>query len=173
MTRRFLVLVVVAALFGAVSLRGSAPISLAQDATPVPAPPPVITSEVLVRAKPVAVETPELSLGRVTIMPGAVIPPHTHPGTQIAIVAQGELTYTVFTGQALWYHGDTPDAVPSPIRPGDTVVLKTGDTLVEAPGEIHEGRNDGHVPLVIYLSTLFPADAPRATLVNATPVPNG
>ena len=35
--------------------------------------PAAITSEVLGRATPVTVENPELSLGRVTVMPGAVL----------------------------------------------------------------------------------------------------
>ena len=48
-------------------------ISLAQHAAPEAATPAAITSEVLGRATPVTVENPELSLGRVTVMPGAVL----------------------------------------------------------------------------------------------------
>ena len=33
------------------------------------------------------------------------------------------------------------------------------------------GRNNGAVPLVIYLSRLLPTNAPRAIAVEATPVP--
>ena len=57
------------------------------------------------------------------------------------------------------------------IGPGEIVVVRPGDALVESPESIHQGRNDGAVPLVIYLSTLFPTDAPRAIVVEATPVP--
>ena len=57
------------------------------------------------------------------------------------------------------------------IGPGETVVVRTGDALVESPDSIHQGRNNSSVPLVIYLSTLFPAGAPRAIVVEATPVP--
>lgn len=147
------------------------PRSLAQHATPQAAAPAVITSEVLGRAAPVSVENPELSLGRVTVMPGAVLPVHYHPGTQIGVVVQGELTYTVFTGEIAWYQGDDLTVEPHMIRPGETVVVRAGDALVESPDSIHQGRNNGGVPLVIYLSTLFPTDAPRAILVEATPVP--
>lgn len=145
--------------------------SLAQHATPEAAAPVAITSEVLGRAMPVTVENPELALGRVTVMPGAVLPVHYHPGTQVGVVVQGELTYTVFTGEIDWYRGDDPTGEPHAIGPGETVVVRPGDALVESPDSIHQGRNDGSVPLVIYLSTLFPGDAPRAIVVEATPVP--
>ncbi len=164
------------ALVGAVLLgaglltQPDSPISLASQATPEAAP-MVITSEVLGRATPAAVENPELALGRVTIMPGAAIPIHYHAGTQIGTVVQGELTYTVFTGEIAWYRAESPLADASIIGPGETVTVRTGDTLVESPGSVHQGRNDGDGPLVIYLSTLFPAGAPRAIIIEATPAP--
>jgi len=147
------------------------PNSLAQHATPEANAPAAITSEVLGRAAPATVENPELSLGRVTVMPGAVLPVHYHPGTQIGVVGQGELTYSVFTGEIEWHRGHGPTGEPYMIGPGVTVVVRPGDALVESPESIHQGRNDGAVPLVIYLSTLFPTDAPRAIVVEATPVP--
>ena len=130
-----------------------------------------ITSEVLGRASPVAVENPEFALGRVTVMPGAVLPVHHHPGTQIGVVVQGELTYSVFTGQIEWHRGDDPSGEPYMIGPGETVVVRPGDALIESPDSIHQGRNNSTVPLVIYLATLFPTSAPRAIVVEATPVP--
>ena len=145
--------------------------SLAEDATPEAAAPVAITNEVLGRAVPVAVENPELALGRVTVMPGGVLPVHYHPGTQIGVVVQGELTYTVFTGAIEWYQGDDSSDEPRAVGPGETVVVRPGDAVVESPDSIHQGRNNGSVPLVIYLSTLFPADAPRAIVAEASPVP--
>jgi quercetin dioxygenase-like cupin family protein len=155
----------------ALSIQGSTPASHAQQATPDSRPPAVITSEVLGRAVPVAIEDPELALGRVTIMPGTATPIHVHPGTQIGVVVQGALTYHVFTGEVLWYRSDSPTGEPVSIGPGETVVVRPGDALVETPGAIHQGRNAGDVPLVIYLSTLFPVDAPASTVVDATPAP--
>ena len=164
--------IVAIVLFGVASVWATcSSISLAQHATPEAAAPVAITSEVLGRATPVTVENPELSLGRVTVMPGAVLPVHYHPGTQIGVVVQGELTYSVFTGEIEWYRGDDPTGEPYMIGPGETVVVRPGDALVESPESIHQGRNNGAVPLVIYLSTLFPTDAPRAIVVEATPVP--
>jgi quercetin dioxygenase-like cupin family protein len=144
-------------------------LSLAQHATPEASTPIANTSEVLGRAAPVTVENPELSLGRVTVMPGAVLPVHYHPGTQIGVVVQGELTYTVFMGEVEWHRSDDATGQPRRIGPGETVVVRPGDALVETPESIHQGRNNGAVPLIIYLSTLFPIDAPRA-VVEATPV---
>ncbi len=147
------------------------PISLAQLANPEAAAQMTITSEILDRAALVTVANPELSLGRVTVMPGAVLPVHYHPGSQIGIVVQGELTYTVLTGEIEWYRGDDPARERQLIGPGETVVVRPGDALVESPESIHQGRNNGAVPLVIYLSTLFPTNAPGAIIVEATPVP--
>ncbi len=145
--------------------------SLAQHATPEAAAPAATSSEVLGRAVPVAVENPELALARVTVMPGGVLPVHFHPGTQVGVVVQGELTYTVFTGEIAWYQGGDLTEEPRLIGPGETVVVRAGGALVESPDSIHQGRNNSSLPLVIYLSTLFPADAPRAIVVEATPVP--
>jgi quercetin dioxygenase-like cupin family protein len=149
----------------------NSPISLAQQATPQAAAPVAISSEVLGRAAPIMVENPELALGRVTVMPGAVLPVHHHPGTQIGVVVQGELTYTVFTGEIEWHQEDDLTGEPHTIGPGETVVVRPGDALIESPDSVHQGRNNGAVPLVIYLSTLFPMGAPRAIVVEATPVP--
>ncbi len=169
---RVIFLVAAVVVFGlALVFQGSAPESLAQDATPEATSPVAISSEVLGRAVPVAIEDPELALGRVTIMPGAAIPTHYHPGTQIGVVVQGELTYEVFTGEVAWHQSDDPAGQPIVIGPGETVVVRPGDALVETPGSTHQGRNAGDVPLVIYLSSLFPADAPRSIVVNATPAP--
>ena len=77
----------------------------------------------------------------------------------------------MFTGEVLWFRGDEPTGQPTLISPGQTVTVRTGDAIVEVPGSIHQGRNEGNVPLVIYLSTLFPADAPRSILAAATPAP--
>src|SRR5215210_1550159 len=128
------------------------PNSLAQHVTPEAAAPAAITSEVLGRAAPVNVANPELSLGRVTVMPGAVLPVHYHPGTQIGVVVRGELTYSVFSGEIEWHQGDDPTGEPDMIGPGETVVVRPSDALVESPASIHHGRNDGTVPLVIYLA---------------------
>jgi quercetin dioxygenase-like cupin family protein len=130
-----------------------------------------IANEVLVRASPASVADGEMALGRVTLLAGAVLPPHYHPGTQLAVIVQGTLTYTVYSGTIEIYRHDSTSAEPEVISAGETVEVRTGDALIETPGAVHQGRNIGAMPVIIYLSTLFPADAPRAVIVDATPVP--
>jgi quercetin dioxygenase-like cupin family protein len=149
-------------------IAGGSAKTLIVQATPEAPAAVVIASEVLGSASPVETSDPELALGRVTIMPGAVIPVHHHPGTQIGAIVQGTLTYTVFTGTVDWVRADQPGEVHYTIGAGETVRVPAGDALIEAPGSIHQGRNDDTVPVVIYLSTLFPAGAPRA-IIDATP----
>ena len=168
---RVLLIIAAVALGGAFGVKPTVPASVAQEATPAatPAAAVAIASEVLGRAQPAAVAEPELALARVTVMPGAVLPVHHHPGTQIGVVVQGELTYTVMTGEIEWYGAGGSSEPPSLIQPGQTVTVGVGEALVESPGSIHQGRNEGAVPLVIYLSTLFPTGAPRAIVIEATP----
>ncbi|WP_395659038.1 cupin domain-containing protein [Nocardioides sp.] len=97
-----------------------------------------------------------LGLSRVIVMPGSVLAPHHHPGSQLGYVAEGVLTYTVETKSATLMKGPGND--PTVIRtlgPGDTARVRPGQWLVEEQGEVHHAKNAGDVPVVIYLSTLF------------------
>jgi quercetin dioxygenase-like cupin family protein len=169
---RILAIMVGGVVFAAAIALGGAPLeSVARQAagTPEAAAPAVVANEVLAEVLPVEVVEPELSLARVTVMPGAVLPKHVHPGTEIGAVVQGELTYTVFSGEVALYRADDPAGEPHMIAAGETVVVRAGDVLVETAGAVHQARNDGDVPITIYLSSLFPEGAPRSTLVEATP----
>ncbi len=75
--------------------------TLSAQATPEQAAPAVIASEVLGRATPIDVTDPELALGRVTIMPGAVIPVHHHPGAQNGAIVQGTLLFSTGAPRAI------------------------------------------------------------------------
>ena len=137
---------------------------------------PGIMSEVLGRRTPVLAPRAELAVGRVTIAPGASIPPHEHPGTQVAAIVAGELTYTVLTGEVAVTAGDAPFGPATPtvvesILAGETRVLRPGDAVVEQPGAIHTARNAGAEPVIIVLSTLFEPGQPRTMFVSATPGP--
>src|SRR5438270_13265242 len=71
----------------------------------VPLPPRVtqangVTREVLSDGMPAKAPGQQLLLLRYTFEPGAVIPPHTHPGMQTAYVVSGTLGYTVLCGYA-------------------------------------------------------------------------
>jgi quercetin dioxygenase-like cupin family protein len=102
-------------------------------------------------------------------MPGAAIPVHYHPGTQIGAIVQGVLTYEVLSGSVKLYRSGADPAAPEVVSAGQTILVLPGDVLVETPGEVHQGRNEGNVPVVIYLSSLFPAGTPRSIIVEATP----
>ena len=136
---------------------------------------PGVSSEVLARAAPDAAPAEELAVGRATIAPGASIPPHEHPGTQVAAIVSGELTYTVLSGEVPVRRAGTTGtpvatAAGNAIAAGETVVLRPGDAITERPGALHTARNAGTEPVVIALATLFDRDRPR-TIFAASPEP--
>ncbi|MBX5440586.1 MAG: hypothetical protein IRZ32_03560 [Solirubrobacteraceae bacterium] len=107
-----------------------------------------------------------LALTRVTIRPGTALALHTHPGTEVARILRGRLTYTVVTGSVPVYRG--PADAPALVRrltAGRTAVLRAGQWIVESPGEQHRAVNRGRRPVVILLASLFPTGAPTATPV--------
>jgi quercetin dioxygenase-like cupin family protein len=149
-------LALVAAGFGA----GIAVSATAADA------PVTITRQSLAEAPaPTGAPTRTLGLSRVVVMPGAALPAHHHPGTQIGYIAEGTLTYTVETKKAklMKGSGDDPTLVKV-LRAGDTAKVRPGQWLLEEQGEVHHASNDGDVPVVIYLSTLFKTGADAAIL---------
>jgi quercetin dioxygenase-like cupin family protein len=103
-----------------------------------------------------------LALTRITIQPGTALPLHHHPGTQIAYVDSGVLTYTVEQGTARVKRGPADDhpVLVRKLEAGDTAKLKPGQWIVEQPSDHHHAANDGGDPVVLYLSTLFPKGAP-------------
>jgi quercetin dioxygenase-like cupin family protein len=80
--------------------------------------------------------SPEISVLRFNIAPGAQLPPHYHPVINVAYVIKGELTVT--TEQGLKKQ------------------LRAGDALVELVNQIHFGKNEGTEPVelvVVYAGT--------------------
>jgi quercetin dioxygenase-like cupin family protein len=109
----------------------------------------------------------EVILSQVIVPAGDAIAPHTHPGTQLAVIIQGTLTYTVIEGEAtVTRDAGTEDAEAESYSSGETVEIEVGDTVHETAGMVHEARNDGDVPVVIYLSSLFPEGAPASSPAN-------
>jgi quercetin dioxygenase-like cupin family protein len=104
-----------------------------------------------------------VGLSRVIIPAGQGIAAHTHPGPQLAVIVEGTLTYTVIQGQVQATHGSGPDARNETIKPGQTVELNPGDSLLETPGMVHTAKNAGKTPVVIYVSSLFPDGAPASS----------
>jgi quercetin dioxygenase-like cupin family protein len=98
-----------------------------------------------------------LALSRVTIPAHTRLGLHRHPGTQIAFIQKGTLTYTVKTGVVNVYRG-VADRKPSVVRrvaAGQTGTVNAGEWVIERPRTVHFGANEGDRPLVILLATLF------------------
>lgn len=105
----------------------------------------------------------DLGLSRVTVMPGAELPVHTHPGTQVAYVEQGTLTYRVVEGRVRVMRGSADD--PTLVRvidAGERGRVRAGQWLVEQPDDVHQGANRGDVPVVIFTATLLRQGKPAA-----------
>jgi quercetin dioxygenase-like cupin family protein len=120
---------------------------------------------------PVGAKGRTLGLARVTIPAGAALASHTHPGTEVAHIDAGTLTYTVErNGTVSVYRGDVSAAkLVRRIKPGQTAQLRKGDWIVEPPNMVHHAANRTAKKIVILLSTLFPNGAPASS--PATPSP--
>jgi quercetin dioxygenase-like cupin family protein len=105
-----------------------------------------------------------LELTRVIIPARQEIASHTHPGPQLAVIVEGTLTYTVHKGEVAVTRAGAASA--QTYGSGQTVELRVGDSLSETPGMVHSARNGGDTPVVIYLSSLFPAGAPPSSPVE-------
>jgi quercetin dioxygenase-like cupin family protein len=110
-------------------------------------------------------------LSRVLVEPGARLALHHHLGTQVARIVSGVLTYTVRQGSVTVRKGesDRDPARVTTIAAGQTGKIRAGQWIVEQPSDIHEARNSGATPVVIYLATLSKTGAPPATPVTSTP----
>jgi quercetin dioxygenase-like cupin family protein len=143
--------------------------SAAARAVAAPAPAPAVTRDVLAQ-----VVDPAGGRGRTLALSKVVIPAHTalalhrHPGNQIAYIERGTLTYTVRTGVVKVYRGPA-DGHPKVVRavgPGQTGKVRTGEWVVERPGDVHFGANNGSGKVVILLATLFTNGSPPSIPVT-------
>jgi quercetin dioxygenase-like cupin family protein len=103
-----------------------------------------------------------LALSRVTIPADTRLGLHRHPGTQIAYVQKGTLTYTVRTGAVSVYRGpaDQDPEVVRRIAAGQTGEVHAGEWVIERPHDVHFGANHGDTPVRILLATLFKTGRP-------------
>jgi quercetin dioxygenase-like cupin family protein len=104
-----------------------------------------------------------LGLSRVTIAPGAELALHRHPGTQIASIERGTLTYWVVRGSVTVKRGDR---VVRTIGAGQRGQVPTGDWIVERPGTVHHAANRGRTGIVILIASLFTDGAPPSIPVK-------
>jgi quercetin dioxygenase-like cupin family protein len=144
--------------------------SAGSDATPAPAA-DGLTRTVLVGATPAAAPDQSLELAQIVIAPGVKLPPHVHPGTQLASIVSGELTYTVIDGEirVVRTSVDGAPGAEETLTSGQTTVLHPGDAVIETEGMLHYGENLGSEPVVIMTAVLFEANQPASIPVDATP----
>jgi len=162
----FYLLIALAALFAGVQ---SFQYTLGQDATPAAG--GGVSRVVLVGANPPEFTGETLELIKVQVLPGAELPPHSHPGIQIASIAAGELTYTVLVGEVQIQRAgaDGSPAAAEVMTAGHTTVLKPGDALIETGGMIHHAENLGTETVVLYASAFRDSNEPPSILAEATP----
>lgn len=86
----------------------------------------------------------QVTFREITIDPGAGTGRHCHDGQLIAVVQQGELTHY------------------APNHPGGVHVYRAGDAIVEGAGYVHEGRNEGDEPVVLWVTYVIPHGDPLA-----------
>jgi quercetin dioxygenase-like cupin family protein len=166
----------IAAMMLATVLIGGATATRAQDtaeATPLP--------YAVIREELASGESPDapgytLTLWQYTIVPGTLLPVHNHPGTEIARVVSGELTYTVVSdGVVEITRAQTDLATPAAtesLEPGQTTTFLPGDSFVEPGGMVHYAENRGSEPVILLVASLFKTGEPLTTVVDeGTPVP--
>lgn len=83
---------------------------------------------------------PEITILRITIPPGAVLPLHKHPVINAGVLLSGELTVVA--------------------EDGSTLQLKAGEALVEVVNTWHYGKNAGNKPAEIMVFYAGAMDMP-------------
>lgn len=84
----------------------------------------------------------QVNFRRITIEPGAGTGRHCHYGQLVATVEEGVLTHY------------------APIYDSGVHVYVTGDLIVEGPGYVHEGKNEGSEDLVLLVMYVTPEGLP-------------
>ncbi len=100
-----------------------------------------------------------LGLWHYEIQAGAALPPHHHPGWQVARITAGTLTYQIIDGQATVIRATGATEVHGA---GEVITLATGDSVIENPDLHHFGANRGTVTVEIYTASLFTDGSPPA-----------
>ncbi len=86
----------------------------------------------------------QVVIREITIQPGAGTGEHCHHGQLVGVVKQGELTHY------------------APIYPGGVHIYRAGDAIIEGEGYIHEGVNEGTVPVILEVTYLIEKGEPLA-----------
>jgi quercetin dioxygenase-like cupin family protein len=153
----------------AVAAAVAAGVVQAADSRRGAAPKPVLRLQLAASNNPIGSKGQTLGLSKVIIPAHTALALHHHPGTQVAYIVSGNLTYTVKSGSVAVMKGAAaPGAfkVMRRIGAGQTGVIHAGEWIVEEPTTIHAGANKTSKPVVVYLATLFPIGSPAAIANN-------
>jgi quercetin dioxygenase-like cupin family protein len=132
---------------------------------------PVVRTALAQEVDPAGARGQTLGLSRVTVEPGAELALHRHPGTQIAYINRGTLTYWVVRGRPVVVRTGSPEArggarIVRRIAAGQSGRVRPGQWVVELPGTIHHAANRGRVEIEILISSLFRDGEPPAIPVE-------
>jgi hypothetical protein len=156
-------------------LVGCAPEERSGDAAPdlpaatLEAPVAVVRELLAVTADPPGAPGMVLTLARYTIAPGAILPPHLHPGLQLARIEAGTLRYHVVEGEVTLQRSVNAEGVAAReerLTGPDETRLYPGDVVLEIGEMLHFGANDTDAPLVILATLLTPVGEPLARTVE-------
>jgi quercetin dioxygenase-like cupin family protein len=133
-----------------------------------------VTREILGQTAPEQASGYELYLVRVTVPVDASLAPHTHPGTQMARIERGTLTYTIISGTATVIRAgeDGEPGETKKVSGPTTITLRKGDTVIEAEGMVHEAANRGERKVIIVLTALLTEGAPLSEPVEDATTPS-
>jgi quercetin dioxygenase-like cupin family protein len=158
-----------AVMAGVLALPVTAVAAYAAGAERATTPAPAVTRDVLAQVvDPAGAKGRTLALSKVVIPAHTALALHRHPGNQIAYIQRGTLTYTVRTGVVKVYRGPADDhpKVVRAVRAGETGTVRPGEWVVERPGDVHFGANNGSGKVVILLATLFTDGSPASIPVT-------
>lgn len=86
----------------------------------------------------------QVNFREITLPPGATTGKHCHYGQLVAVVKSGVLTHY------------------APVYPGGVHIYKAGESIVEGPKYVHEGRNEGTQNVVLLVTYVTPQGKPLA-----------
>ena len=114
-----------------------------------------------------------LVLLRITMEPGANIPPHRHPGEVVLSVDTGTFGTTFVDGGGTISRATTPGtpAATESVTVGTENILEAGDSLAYGEAAAHTMTNPGDEPLVLLISAILAPDQPGFMFMDMTGTP--
>ncbi|MEU5548102.1 cupin domain-containing protein [Streptomyces sioyaensis] len=86
----------------------------------------------------------QVNIRKIITLPGVSTGKRYDHGQLVGVMASGTLTHY------------------APVYPGGVHVYRTGDSITESSGYIHEGRNKGTKPVVLWVTYMTPKGQPLA-----------